>query len=693
MWADYNLHFAVSLGLTELSFPLCLFLRGNSTQADSTTMPWRTNVGTPFGDVGEEHDTQASPGDRSEHLTGDWDTSLVDDNPAHLFCEEDEPGEASADGEVLAVSESSHRKPVDKVSTTHGHGVDDSLFFHMVKLPKPPCIPKQPWEEGIMGQVFGKSDPILHMPWLTLPTLGKRDSLDGTVPSEEPPEKRAARTPFHYRRLLATRLAQTDDQLRAKAMRRLRDLVLVVPEQSKLGRALLDFSGQLVGEDRISCVFADAFRSRATSTLIKRSMDFYKLAVWMRSQFDLRPMQLSEGVLYQYLSFLRETGAAPTSADATVKSVWFMHSTVGFIDFHPECITSRITGVCRDMFMRKRILKQAPAFPATVVRALEEFALFTKNLADSMFTNFILFCIYSSCRVGDASKISEVTFSRYQEVHLVEAATTEAKNTATMERRRMLLPFTAVGWGVFPNPWCIKWNMQLDSEKPATIMPAFSEVSGRFLDRRLTTAEANLWLKEILMKTGLSMSEACRFSTHSCKATIPTWAGKFGGFSMDERRMLTHHMDGTSAMPLTYSRDNLTALHSRVFRMLTAIRNYEFDPDATNAARIFRENVDLFEPHSEAVEHVEDWAGSETDVSGDENLTETPPFIPENHVPASSVGGDRLVHKESMVVHLSRDQQTLWCGRKRTANYREWQQGDPSLEQLLVCQQCDRSKP
>ena len=146
-------------------------------------------------------------------------------------------------------------------------------------------------------------------------------------------------------------------------------------------------------------------------------------------------------------------------------------------------------------------------------------------------------------------------------------------------------------------------------------------------------------------------------------------------------------------MPLTYSTDNLTALHSRVFRMLTAIRNYEFDPDATNAARIFRENVDLFEPHSEAVEHVEDWAGSETDVSGDENLTETPPFIPENHVPASSVGGDRLVHKESMVVHLSRDQQTLWCGRKRTANYREWQQGDPSLEQLLVCQQCDRSKP
>ena len=164
-----------------------------------------------------------------------------------------------------------------------------------------------------------------------------------------------------------------------------------------------------------------------------------------------------------------------------------------------------------------------------------------------------------------------------------------------MERRRMLLPFIAVGWGVYPNPWSIKRKMQLEIERHFTIMPAFSEVSGRFLDRRLTTAEANMWLKEILMRVGLTLSEACRCSTHSCRAAIPTWAGKFGGFSIDERRMLTHHMDAGSMMPLTYSRDNPTALHSRIFCMLTAIRNFEFDPDASNAARICKDNADLFE--------------------------------------------------------------------------------------------------
>ena len=46
-------------------------------------------------------------------------------------------------------------------------------------------------------------------------------------------------------------------------------------------------------------------------------------------------------------------------------------------------------------------------------------------------------------------------------------------------------------------------------------------------------------------------------------------------------------MDANALMPLSYSRDNLTALHSRGFRLLTAICNYfEFNPDDSNAARI-----------------------------------------------------------------------------------------------------------
>lgn len=588
------------------------------------------------------------------------------------------------------------RRPVEP-EKERGKGPDKRLFFDMLNVAR--AGHRQPAfqmvDSGLNATVFGRKKPCLRMPWLGpgLPTVGRLESLQGLTPVQEAPERTAVRTPFHHQRLLTIRLAQTDDQMRAKAMRRLRDLILAVPGDTQLGRALLDTSGQLTGEDRISAVFADAFRSRATSTLVKRSLDFYRMALWMDSHLGLPPMALTESVVYSYLTHLREANAAPTLADATVKAVWFMHSTANIVDFNPKSFTSRITGVCRDMYMKKRVLRQAPPFPASVVRSLEEYALQADSKKESMFVNFILFCIFSSCRIGDAAKIQEVQFSRHHDVFLVEAATAEAKNTNTKERRRMLLLFTAMGWGLHFNPWCIKWEMQLTDLQPETIMPAVSEVTGDFLARHITTAEANIWLKEVLVRIGLTVSEAAKFSTHSCKATVPTWAGKFGGFSMDERRLLTHHMDGNSMMPLTYSRDNLTALHSRIFRMLTAIRNSEFDPDASNAARIFMENWDLAPRSVESHEWTADWDASESDVSDADNNAGESHFSGCHAMSADLVDGSKLLHHESLVVHLKRDEQTLWCGRKLTQNYRPHREGDPDMAQLLVCQQCDKAQP
>ena len=193
-------------------------------------------------------------------------------------------------------------------------------------------------------------------------------------------------------------------------------------------------------------------------------IDYYKMALWMNQHLGLQPMQLTESVVYRYLSFLRETNAAPTLADATVKAIWFMHSTANIVNFNPKVFTSRIAGVRRDLYLRKRILRQAPPFPADVVRVLEEYALHAENRVDSMFTNFILFCIFSSCRIGDAAKIREVEFSRYHDIFLVEAATSEAKNTNTMERRRMHSLQLAGGCIQIPGASngrcnCIPWSM------------------------------------------------------------------------------------------------------------------------------------------------------------------------------------------------------------------------------------------
>lgn len=196
------------------------------------------------------------------------------------------------------------------------------------------------------------------------------------------------------------------------------------------------------------------------------------MTVWMHQHLDLLPMQLSEGVVYQYLSWLRDTGAAPTFADATVKSIWFMRATAGISGFCPKSFTSRISDVCGDMYMRKRILKQAPPFPASVVRAPEGYALTCNIESCSMFTNFILFCIYASCRIGDATQIRSVEFSRHQDVFLVEAATSDAKSTraqwsvvgCSCHLRRLVGGFTQIpgasNGGCNWTPWNMRQSCQ-----------------------------------------------------------------------------------------------------------------------------------------------------------------------------------------------------------------------------------------
>ena len=126
---------------------------------------------------------------------------------------------------------------------------------------------------------------------------------------------------------------------------------------------------------------------------------------------------------------------------------------------------------------------------------------------------------------------------------------------------------------------------------------------------------------------------------------------------------------------------------------MTAIRNFEFDPDVSNAARIFQENKDLLDEPVEPPQQPGVWDASESDVSEEDIFAESCKFVSAQSMPADTVTGQRLLHKDSLVVHVKRDDQTMWCGRKLSSNYRQWKEGDPDFSQLLVCQQCDKSQP
>ena len=274
------------------------------------------------------------------------------------------------------------------------------------------------------------------------------------------------------------------------------------------------------------------------------------------------------------------------------------------------------------------------------------------------------------------------------DVHLVEAATAEAKNSTTKERRTRLMPFAALGWGLSLNPWCIKWEMQINELGSQWLMPAFSEMTGCFLERRLTTSEANHWLRDILFKAGLTEDAAMEYSTHSCKATLATWAGKFSGFSIDKKRMLTHHLQPDAMMPLLYSRDNVTALQIKIFRMLHLMRTGAFQPDLSAVARIEMAVADIdWAPPQDA-----EWDQSDSDVSDDEVMREDRALVQDSDMAHRQDPGairKLRIHVVSSVVHQLRDDSSFRCGRDASHRYRELLESD-QLGQLLMCQQCSR---
>ena len=363
---------------------------------------------------------------------------------------------------------------------------------------------------------------------------------------------------------------------------------MFMPEDCAVGRSLMNVAGQLEPEETITATFCDVFAPKSTATLVKRSSDFYALAEWIVKQ-GCRPLSFSEKELYAYLQVLRQAGAAPTKADSTLQAVRFVIGILGASMQVSLVVSSRCKGAARAMFETKAPLRQAIPLRAEQVWKLEKLMAWSTDKHLLCVCGFLLFCIYSSSRIGDATRLEKVSFSKAGPVHLVEAQSLLHKGGNTQQRRTKFLPLMALGSCLDVRPWAVTWAVarkEAGLEDSKFLMPALAEHSKSWLRRRMTTAEATQYLRELLVEAGEDFDEAEQVTGHSCKATIPTWVGRHGQFSLDERRLLTHHMDKNNEMVLTYSRDSLTALHTKVYKVLQLIKSAEFNPDAKPAEAI-----------------------------------------------------------------------------------------------------------
>ena len=549
-----------------------------------------------------------------------------------------------------------------------------------------------------------------------LPVLGRlahiEDAMQNDAVSRQAAVGPGVPMPFAQRRLLTAKLAKSDDALLTSALRKLRSLVLYWPEDSRLGRTLVSAAGAIVGEDILQQSIKDCFAGKDVATLVKRSADYTRFAEWMLKTGRGRPLNPTEVDIYTYISTLRESGAGATSGESFVSAWRFMVHTVGAGNSKEEdLISGRVVGAAKDLVSKKRKLTQAPPLTADMIWKLEGMMTSPFSAKIKAILGFMLFCIYSCCRFGDGARAQEPALSQFQHIILVETACAEYK-TATGERRAVLLPLVALGSGLSGTGWALSWmaaRRACGLTGMGLMMPADSDVHDRWLDRRMTTAEGSYWLKDLLVMAGLSEAEAGRFSTHSLKSTLLSWAAKSATFDWQERLILGHHLDEETRMAVTYSRDAIAATMIKVYRMLETVRQGIFDPDASRAERIAMAtgmpNLTVHLPEKNELEQeleerlrkdYEQAVLPESDLEDDGGTVEPVKIPGEAKLVARSnfppVDSEHcVVHRLSGIVHCKETSASLLCGRPLSLNMVPVNFPWEDKEAHEFCEQCNRA--
>eukprot|EP00435_Cladocopium_sp_Y103_P018003 s993_g4.t1 len=522
--------------------------------------------------------------------------------------------------------------------------------------------------------------------------------------------------PFASKRLLAARFAQTDDALLDGALRKLRNIILFHPADSQLGRALLDKAGSLIAEADLQKSLRDSVASKAVGTIVKRVTDYNKFAQFLVSECHKRPLRPDEEDFYRYVCHMKQSGMGATCG-ATLLQAWsFFRFTFG-VDAGSQValISGRVRGVVNTLFATKRKLSQAPPIPADYVYKMERFMQSSSDDRLRTIVGFLLFCIYSCARFGDAAKgdPKELQFQMADssDLTLVEIGLSSYK-TATGERRAILLPLIALGCGLDEYSWAVAWKDARQNSGASCmqhLMCAESHNADAWLERHMTTAEGSYWTKDVLVMLGMEPSTADQYSSHSLKATCLSWVSKAGGMTLQERLWLGHHETEEGKMALTYARDALVGALIKLRLVVESIRRGLFDPDLTRAERVSQATGTTIDPKTIAEKSnvevetekrlcTEEFQRAaelrESDVEDSEAVGEVPIVLPSAHIahdrpPFPALDPSCCVkHRLSGIVHMISDVETLSCGRKITSNLIPLGHSFEGPGQLEFCEQC-----
>ena len=548
---------------------------------------------------------------------------------------------------------------------------------------------KLPWENRHASPMTSKW-PMLHSK--------KADITIEDDEIEEPLVKRPRMT-FAALSIRGLKWEVHEDLLRQQALVRWRVIIEENLLASQFGTDLYEVFEDPRSSVDITLSLKDVFERKSTATLAKRAGSIMAYIIWCRRAHVQAPLNLTEKKVYDYVCHLRDSGSASTTARTFIEALHFAEHTIGLFNVESS-ISARVRGCSSSLFKTKRPLKQSTPLTVNAVYCLEKIVLHSKHVQSVCAAGYFLMCVYACCRYSDAMRLRSIELDMVQgeEFGFVESKTIHHKTGNTDERRTTFLPIVALAWGTAQTAWARRWIRVMTDEgllDQEFVLPAPLR-TGKWSDRPLTVGEASIWLRELLASAGCCPSDM--YTAHSLKTTGLSWCAK-AGLTIEERRMLGHHLESKGTSALTYSRDALAGPLTKFAEVVKSIRDLQFCPDESRAVRAWG-NLGNEVPHQQLTEPVIDKFSDTDRDSGSESMSEEVVAEAES-ARILEISGKRnqaspsdnlRVHKESGLGHLvSRSNPSRFkCGKLVNDYFLPIAQVHDGVHMCLICSPVSR---
>ena len=457
-------------------------------------------------------------------------------------------------------------------------------------------------------------------------------------------------------------------------------LILMKLSAWSIGRDVASGRGMQFANGGLMESVVDALAGKASSTLHNRASPLLKYAKYWRDRGqEFFPIQ--EGMVYTYIK--SNDSWAPTAPRSLLIALSFAFHVPGLAGGDVGKRSARVKGVTESIYVDRRKLVQRPPLKVEQIQRLEKI-VHDENRTnyDRVAAGYFLMLIYGRLRYSDGLRMVDLQLDTHVTeagvAGFLEARAERTKTSVTLERKIRFLPVAIPVISLYDPSWVLKW-MELREQAGLAVQPPYPmlpspQMGGGWSRMPLAVGPAADWLRSLLQ---IESSAVDRVATHSCKATLLSFASKFG-MDHGSRRLLGYHTPTKDKSLLTYSRDSMSGPLRKLTGMIVAIKQNQFCPDTTRSGYFPSDQV----PPEASVDESKDASSSESSSSrGSDSEEDT------NHEEAEALNSELVGewspkemertgrhyarHKVSRCIHAMADETglTFVCGRAVSTRY------------------------